>query len=45
MMDLKKIFVCQPTFDTLELKQDKGTDYILSYKSKGVYTCTCTIIY
>ena len=30
-------FVCQPTFDTLKLKKDKGTDYILSWKSKGVY--------
>ena len=30
-------FVYQPTFDTLELKKDKGTDYVLSWKSKGVY--------
>ena len=29
-------FIHQPTFDTLELKQDKGTDYVLSWKSKGV---------
>ena len=26
-------FVYQPTLDTLELKKDKGTDYILSWKS------------
>ena len=27
----------QPTLDdTLELKKDKGTDYVLSWKSKGV---------
>ena len=30
-------FVYQPTLDTLELKKDKGTDYVLSWKSKGVY--------
>ena len=30
-------FVHQPTFDTLELKKDKGTDYVLSWKSKTVY--------
>ena len=30
-------FVYQPIFDTLELKKDKGTDYVLSWKSKGVY--------
>ena len=28
----------QLTLDTLELKKHKGTDYILSSKSKGVYT-------
>ena len=27
----------QPTFDTLELKKDKGTDYVLSWKPKSVY--------
>ena len=31
-------FVYQTTLDTLELNKDKGTDYILSWKSKGVYT-------
>ena len=30
-------FVYQPTLDTLELKKGKGTDYVLSWKSKGVY--------
>ena len=31
-------FVYQPAFDALELKkEDKGTDYVLSWKSKGVY--------
>ena len=36
MMDLKT-FVYQPTFDALELKKDKGTDYVLSWKSKGMF--------
>ena len=30
-------FVYQPTLDDLELKKDKGTHYVLSCKSKGVY--------
>ena len=30
MVDLKNRFVYQSIFDTLELKSDKGTDYILS---------------
>ena len=29
-------FVYKPTFDMLELK-DKGIDYVLSWKSNGVY--------
>ena len=33
----QNIFVYQPTRDTLELKKDKSTDYILSWKSKGVF--------
>ena len=28
----------QPTLDTSELKKDKGTDYVFSWKSKGVFT-------
>ena len=31
-------FFYQPIIDTLELKNDKGTDYILGWKSKGLYT-------
>ena len=27
----------QAMLDTLELKKDKGTDYVLCWKSKGVY--------
>ena len=30
-------FVYQPTLDTLELKKNKGTNYVLCWKSKGVY--------
>ena len=33
-----KIFFYQPTLDTLELKKDRGSDYVLSWKSKGVFT-------
>ena len=29
-------FFSQPTLDTLELKQDKGTDYVLSRQSNGL---------
>ena len=34
----KNMLVYQPTLDTLELKKDKSTDYILIWISKGVYT-------
>ena len=30
-------FVNQPILDTLELKKGKGTDYVLNWKSNGVY--------
>ena len=33
----QKTYVYQTTFDTSELKKDKGTDYVLSWKSKGVF--------
>ena len=35
-MDLKTI-VYQPTLDAFELQKDKGTDYVLSWKSKAVF--------
>ena len=35
----QNMFVYQATPNTLELKEDKGTYYIFSWKSKGVYTC------
>ena len=37
--------VYQPTLDTLELKKDKGTDYVLSWKSKGVFNCKLKPLY
>ena len=30
-------FVYQPTVDKLELKKDKGTDYVLSWKLNRAY--------
>ena len=32
----QSMFVYQPTLGTLELKKDKGTVYVLIWKSKGV---------
>ena len=34
----QNMFVYQPTLNTLKLKEGKGTDHILSWRSKGVYT-------
>ena len=39
------MFVYQPTLDMLELKKDKRTDYVLSWKSKGVYTSRIKPLY
>ena len=33
----QNMFVYQPKLDILELKKDKGTNYVLSWKSKGLY--------
>ena len=44
MMDLKA-FVYQSILDTLELKEDKGTDYVLSWKSRGVYNSKLKSLY
>ena len=38
-------FIYQPTLDTLELKKDKGIDYALSLKSKGVYNSKLKLLY
>ena len=39
------MFVYKPTLDTLELKKDKGTDYVLSWKSEGVFTPKLKALY
>ena len=39
------MFVYQPTLDTLESKKDKGTDYVLSWNSKGEYTSKLKPLY
>ena len=36
--DSQNMFVYQPTHDILEFKKNKGTNYVLSWKSKEVYT-------
>ena len=33
----QKMFVYQSTFNMVELKKDKGTDYIISWKSEGLF--------
>ena len=38
-------FVYQTTLDTLELKKDKCTDYVLSWESKGVYNSKLKLLY
>ena len=45
MMDLKNTFLYQITLDTLELKRDKGTDYVLSLKSKGIFNSKLRPLY
>ena len=39
------MFVYQPTLDVLELKEDKGTDYVFCCKSKGVYASNLKPLY
>ena len=39
------MFVYQPTRDTLELKKNKVTGYILSWKSKRVHTSKLKPLY
>ena len=33
----QNMFVYQPTFNVLDLKNHEGTEYIISWKSKGIY--------
>ena len=44
-MDLKKTFVYQPTLDAFEFNKDKGTDYVLSWKSNGVFNSKLKALY
>ena len=39
------MFVYQLIFDRLDGKKDKGTDYVFSWKSKGVYTSKLKPLY
>ena len=39
------MFVYEPTLDTLKLKKEKGIDYALNWKSKGVYNCKLKPLY
>ena len=31
------MFVYQPTFSTLAFKEDKGSEYVIAWKSKGLF--------
>ena len=41
----QNIFVYQATLSLLELKEDKGTKYVIGCKSEGVYTSKLTSLY
>ena len=41
----QNIFAYQPTLDALGLKKGKFTDYILSWKSKGVFNSKLKPLY
>ena len=41
----KNMFVYQSKTDMLELKKDKGTDYVLSWKSKRTYTFKINLLH
>ena len=43
--DFQNMFFYHTTFDMLELKKDKGTDYILGWNSKGVFTSKLKPLY
>ena len=36
MTESQGAFACQPTLNASKLKKDKGTDYVLSWKSNGL---------
>ena len=39
------MFVYQPTLNILELKEDKSTEYVISWKSKGLYISKFNLLY
>ena len=39
------MFAYQPTLDLLELRKGKGTDYVFSCKSKGIYNSELKPLY
>ena len=41
----ENMFDYQATLDTLGIKKDKGTDYVLSQKSRGVYNSELKALY
>ena len=44
-MVFKNIFVYQPTFNTLDLKEENDSEYLIGWKSKGVYNCNLISLY
>ena len=38
----QNMFAYQVKFNTIELKKDNDTNYLISWKSKGVYNCKLT---
>ena len=44
-MLLKNIFVYQPTFNTLDLKEQNDSEQLIGWKSKGVYTGNLISLY
>ena len=45
VMMVLKMFFYQPTFSMVQLQENKGTDYILNWKSKAVYGFTLSLQY
>ena len=39
------MFIYKPTLDTLELKKDKDADYVLSWKSRGIFNSQLKPLY
>ena len=41
----QNVFVYQATLSKLELKEDKNTEYVIGWKSKGLYTSKLIPLY